>query len=374
MLNKTILYILFVIPFCFIFQNRASDNYTKINHTVWVKHPGDKFPVEIILTEVQNESGLAIEYYANVESVICLKEVCKVVSVKIYWNNIGEYQRYELKPGVTLEKYESDLFEPQDYIKLNAVLLNKNSPFKDVYVDDILTVVDADGTEGVDVISGATALKLDEKDTVPGAALTCYTLWHWANGNITSIIKKQTGKSASNDQLKHFLHNENKMYFFIALDELNARKIYSKSVIDIVLNELINKKELLKSSIEYLESAPSDIYLTSIKDVFVKGKKVQKLAVIRSLQNINYEIPKDFLDNLSNEINSLISFQEITRIIDLQQSKNPESSKVIENTLPLLDDDFIIARRAYWFLSSEKLNKEQTQKVNVFYENFKNKL
>lgn len=377
MIGKLKVYFLLIFPFWILIQNGndfINKELNKKKHTVYVKHPGEKNLVEITLTEIQNEEGLSIAYYANVESVICYKEVCKVVSVRIYWNNIGEYQKYELEDGVTLEKYEADLFDPQDYKKLHTVLFDKKSPYKDLFVDDILSVVNTEGNGDLDAVSGATVIKLDEKDSVPGAALTCFTLWHWANGDMIPIIKNITGKSTSNEQLIQFLKDENKVYFFIAIEELITRRIYSMQIINIVIDEAIQNKDLMKPSIKYLESSSLNIYFLSVKTIFIKGNQDQKLATIKSLHNIEYEIPKGYLDDLSNEINNLKSFQETTRFIDLLESKKSDSPKVIENLLPLLEGDFLKARRIYWFLRNEKLNAEQKIKVDVFYEKYKNQL
>ncbi|MGB5419062.1 hypothetical protein [Algibacter sp.] len=377
MVGKLKAYILIIFPFWILIQNGTdifNKELIKIQHTVHVKHPGEKNPVEIILNEIQDEKGLSTKYYANVESVICYKEVCKVVSVRIYWNNIGEYQKYELGEGVTLEKYEAELFDAQDYKKLHTVIADKKSPYKDLFVDDILSVVNTEGNGDLDAVSGATAVKLDDKDTVPGAALTCFTLWHWANGNIIPIIKKITGKSASNKQLTHFLKDENKAYYFIAIDELINRNNYTSTLVDIIINEAIQNEHLIKPSISYLESSPPNIYFPSVKTIFGGANEDQKLASIKSLQNIKHEIPKGYLDDLSNEINNLKSFQETTRFIDLLETKTSASNIVIENLLPLLDGDFLKARRVYWYLSNEKLSVEQKNRVDSFFEKHKNQL
>jgi hypothetical protein len=370
-------HILLIFSFWMFIQNGTSffsKELIEIKHTIYVKHPGEKNPVEIVLTEIQDEGGLSMEYYANVESVICYKEVCKVVSVRIYWNNIGEYQKYELGEGVTLEKYEADLFEPRDYLKLNAVLSDKNSRYKSLLVDDILSVVNTEGNGDLDAVSGATAIKLDEKDTVLGAALTCFTLWHWVNGSITPIIKNITGKSASNEQVIQFLNDDKEAYFLMALNELKEREIYISTNINIIVNKAVNKKELVKASIQYLETSPPNIYFPSIKTIFIKGNQHQKLVSIKSLQNIKYEISKGYLDELSYEINNLKSFQETTRFIDLLETKTSASNIVIENLLPLLEGEFLKARRVYWYLSNEKLSVEHQEKVDAFHEKYKGQL
>ncbi|WP_299255636.1 hypothetical protein [uncultured Aquimarina sp.] len=377
MISQTKIAFLWLIPLIFIFNGIVSQRqseFNEIKHTVLIKHPGEKYAVKTTLTEVQNEEGLPIEYYMDVKSVICLAEVCKVIPVTLYWNNIGGYQNYRLQKGTTLEKYEADLFEPNDYKKLHSILENQNSPFKDIFIEDIWTVPSTIGDQGIDAVSGATILQLDDKDTVPGAALTCYTLWHWANGNIVSVIKKKTGESTSIEQLKMFISNKNEVYFDIALSVLKEKNNYYKPFVEAIIQRAANEDNLLRETFDYLENATPDIYLQAILDLFLQGAKKQKLAAVRSLNNSEVNISKTYLDSLSKELNRLKSFQEVTALLELMQNKNPNSSVVNQNVVPLLDSNFLIARRAYWFLTNQKLDNSQKERISNFYKIHKQKL
>ena len=161
MINFVKTYLWILLPLFLISGAEVPLNSTKpIQHKIVVNHPGEKESVAVILNQNVDENGLPTDYYMDVQSVICLEQVCKVIPVRIFWNNLGEYQRYELENGATLEKYEDAIFDPEDYPKLHSILANIASPFKDVYIDEILTVVDDES----DAISGATALELDEED------------------------------------------------------------------------------------------------------------------------------------------------------------------------------------------------------------------
>lgn len=369
------IYSWFLIPFLLFFNLKTNQrSYKTIPHEVVIKHPGEKEPVKTILEEIQNEEGLPIEYTMDVYSVICLEEVCKIIPVKLYWNAIGIYKKYELEKGETLEKYEADLFEPEDYIKLQSILSNDDSPFKEVYIDEILTVPAEHGNEDVDAVSGATALELDKKDTVPGAALTCFTLWHWANGDVVSKIKKQTGLSASEEQLQEYILNKNNAYFDIALTALQNRDSYTKPVMNTIIKKVLKDDTLLRASFNYFKKAPPELYFYSAERLFFEGGKEQKLAAIQSLREIDYEIPNNYLNGFSSEISKLNSYQEVSLLLGLMESKNNNSKTVIKNVLPLLDADFLIARRSYWFLKNQLLSKEQQEKLKTFFEVNKNRL
>jgi hypothetical protein len=374
MISKLKIYTIFLLPFWLMLQFESDNNgFKTIEHTVLVNHRGEGEPVVTTLTEVQDSQGLPVEYYMNVESVICLEQVCKVIPVRLHWNNIGVYQKYELQANATLEKYKDDFFVPEDYKKLNTILANTESPFKEVYLEDILTVPD-ELNEDVDAVSGATALELDEKDTVPGAALTCFTLWHWANGDIISVIKNQTGASASIPQLQDYILAEDANYFHIALDELKKRKLHSKSIVKIIIKKILQDDTLLRVAFSYFKNTSSDLYLYATERLLFEGGKEQKLAAMQSLRETSFVAPKSYLDNFSSEMTKMNSFQEISILLGLMESKNPNSKLVIDNAFQLLDSDFLIARRAYWFLSNQQLDAEQKQLVEEFFIKHKNQL
>lgn len=350
------------------------DNPIVKEHNVLIKHPGEEKPIEVTLVEISNKEGLPVEYYMDVQSVICLEGVCKVIPVRLYWDNIGNFKKYRLEEGKTLEKYKADLFDSSDYSKLHTILANPDSPFKDVRLNEVLTVVNELDTHEVDAISGATALELDEKDTVPGAALTCYTLWHWANGEVVSIIQNQTGYSASIKQLESFILDADNTYFTIAVKELQRRKLYPRTIIDAILKKIKDNEMLIRPALKYFEKAIPEMYFYAIERLIYDGGSTHKLAAIQSLKDTDFTINKSDLDQLSLEIIKMDNFQEITALLGLMELKNPNSKMVIDNVFLLLESNFIIARRAYWFLNYEKITVEQQQILDDFFEKNKHRL
>ncbi|SDW30509.1 hypothetical protein SAMN05444411_101451 [Lutibacter oricola] len=356
-------------------ESSYSSEFKKIEHEITVAHPGneDNGLEQSTLVEVRNKKGMAVEFYMNVESVICVKSVCKVVPVRIFWNNLGEYQKYELDKGVTLEKYEADLFEKQDYVKLHSILSNLDSPFKNVRIDEILTVADETHND-VDAVSGATALELDEEDTVPGAALTCFTLWHWAHGDIETIIRNFTGKSLKKQVFKNYLTSikENEQLF--AIEQLLETKNYKKNLVDAVINETSKNDNLLRSTFKYINNASDKKYFQAIEKLFLKGNEKQKIIALNSLLNSKRSVSSKYLDGLSKEVLSLKTYQEISIFLRLMKAKNSNSQEVIKHTIPLLDKDLLIARSVYWFLKDKNLSDKQQKKLAVFYSKNKNQL
>lgn len=350
-------------------------NSIEIFHDVKVQHPGkgkDNIE-EAILVEIQNKKGISVAYYMDVESVICIQKVCKIVSVRIYWNAIGEYQQYEMEEGITLEKYEADIFEEQDYIKLNSILANINSPFKEVNVDEILKVPDETHND-IDAVSGATAIELDEKDTVPGAALTCYTLWHWANGEIISVIQDFTAQSFKASNFESYLVSAKGQQQLFALEKLAAKKLFNKALVKNAIDEVSKNEILLKPTINYMEQADEKIYFSALEQLFLEGNNKQKIAVLTSLLNTTKIVSKKQLDRLSRYTLNLDSFQAVSVYLRLMNQKNANSSVVIKNTWPLLEDDMLIARNAYWFLKKQDITVAQQEILKDFQQKHKDQL
>lgn len=349
----------------------------KIIHEIEVNHAGndsdDKTPLNLI--EVQNDKGQSVEFYADVESVICLEEVCKVVAVRLYWDNLGTYKNYELAKGETLEKYEADVFDKNDYKKLNNILANENSPYKEVRIDEILTVVDdAHLEEDVDAVSGATALILPDEDTVHGAALTCFTLWHWAHSEINQMIRDISGANLAERQVEAYIKSSETEYQLFALEQAAKNKIYSQPVVEMIMDKASKNDKLLKAVIKYLEQADASIYFKNIETYFLKGDKKQRIAALTSLLNTNYKAPIDYFTTFSFNTSKLEYFQEVSIFLRLMKLKSSNNSEVTNQVFILLKKDLLIARTAYWFLKDRTLNTNQSKVLDKFYSKYKDQL
>ena len=335
-------------------------------HKVKVVHPGNSELAmqEYDLYEIGGMDGIPGEYYMDVASVNCYDSVCKVVPVRIFWNNVGEYLRFELKPGVRLEKADGKPFSEEDYKKLHHILQDRNSVFKNVSIDDLVNPV---SIEGVDAVTGATMLVLDNNETVKGAALSCYTLWHFANGGIISEIQQITGEACTNEQLRKFLETGENNYKDFALQQINTKKVYDKKTVDEVIRQAQLYNELFKASVRYFEDAPDDIYFAAIKLLFKNGNGNHRILVLNSLCRTNKILPYHYLDDLSLFIPNL-SFQEIDLFLEILEQKNISSEIILDQIINLLDQKILIARRAYWYLNGQKLSEEQQNKIVAFQE------
>ena len=353
--------------FIFLFGVGVYDSFQQkeIKHAVKLIHPGisPTDSVECALIEIQSKDGHLRQYYMDVESVVCGDEYCKIDIVRIFWNELGFFERLVLPEGVELEKAEGKTFTKQDYEKLNAILINRISPLQEFYKAEI---VGTETSEGVDAITGAT-IALENSAYVKGAVWTCYTLWHWVNGGVTKIIRNITGSRHSIDELNIFLRGENEDYQLFALEQISRRKNYTPKTVESIIAAIEKTSQLLKPGLQYLESAPTPVFQSSIKKLIDTLEQEHRLKCLNAILKTNHELSQVLYDHLSFQLSAFSSYQEINLFLNIMENKDAVSSEIIQNLMPLLrNHDFLIARRAYWFLSEKPLSAEQQSKLEAF--------
>ncbi|PWJ57961.1 hypothetical protein CLV98_105141 [Dyadobacter jejuensis] len=223
-------------------------------HPVYLVHPGsvEGTPKEYCLIEQKSGAGQS-RYYMDVESVICGSKVCKVVTVRLFWDELGRYTHFDMPAGMALEKEEGEAFTQADYDKLQQILANPFSPLQDVYKEDL--VDPASDYNAIDALSGAT-VTIDQTAIVKGAVWTCYTLWHWAHGPVVAYIRDHTGRAYAVEELLVWLSERDSPYQVLALEQLTKRKAYGDSEINAVEQIALKTESLFSASLCYFEKAP----------------------------------------------------------------------------------------------------------------------
>ncbi len=342
----------------------------EIKHSLQIIHKGISLtkPVICTLVEVTNDNALPHEFYMDVESVVCGDNQCKIDVVRIYWDELGRFNKLVLPKDVHLEKAEGISFTDKDYNKLNDILKNEDSPLQDVFKDEIVGTV---GGEGVDAMSGETIL-LEKSAYVKGAVWTCYSLWHWVHGDIKQHIKDITGKSYSKQDLRLLL--KQKDYQAFAIEQLTKKEGYSKQTAHVILNAIETDPSLLKSSLPYWENAPKSIYAFGSEELLSMLKPTNRMLFLTSILQTQQELSPDFFNQLTPLV-SEFTYQEIDIFLNILKEKQMVTNNIIQSLVPLLKaENFIISRRAYYFLEGIDLSKENERKTSNFFEKWKDRL
>lgn len=341
-------------------------------------------------------------YFMDVVSVFCGENVCKIDKVRLFWNELGVYHHFELAKGVQLEKGNGLDFEPEDYLKLDKVLSNANSGLKLLEKHELVT--EQSGGNGADALTGAT-VSLHKNDYITGAIWTCYTLWHFAHGDMQSIIRDYTGDDYSLVQLQQLLINGNSEYQLFVLEQLIHRKavddITRKLVIEFALQpaggetelsalqqvnsqqSLLKQNQLKQGYIKYIEQLPIESYFIDILK-FVNGNDSRlRWLALKSLQANAQAVPQPILLAISRHLAMFDSYQQVNLFLTILKSQPLDEHTVTENTnneinlqlIKLLEhENFIMARAIFWTLSEQKVTPVVQQKLTDFEQKYGHKL
>lgn len=351
-------------------------------HHILVKHPGflSKDPMPYTLYQIKNQEGFPTEYTMVVDSVICLHEQCEIIKVTMVWDALGQYDRYELLPGTTLTKSpekpsgkqsnwreESLPFTEKDYDKLDSLLRDTSSILKDHTIESISPAVKSDE---VDAITGATPQTL-RQSIVRGAAYTCYNLWHWAHGEVTAIAKGLTHNRCDKALLNHFLASDQQHYVEFALDHLRQHRVFNPDTVKNV-KEIISKGNAKHTELglAYLEEAMADttLFYSTLVEIFSSCKTDGRLHLLDYL-TAKENLPASLYEALSVHFSDLTTYYEVHRLLGLIENQAAISPKILLNISELLqNNNFFIARRAFWFLREQELDDELTLRIQTFLE------
>lgn len=338
---------------------------------------GESVRMPCDLMRVRNAGKRSQEYYADVSSVACSERQCRVVTVRIYWDILGNYDRYEFPSEGNLTKQGHKSFTADDHKKLHSILSNPDSLLKWIRKDQLtLPRVAADN---VDAVTGPTKLSYSNA-VVSGAAYTCYTLWHWANGEISPVIREMTVQASDQEDLIRYLKSDTENYAAFGLNQLMKRGVFDQATVDAVIKASCRQNtSLVTPALRYLQSASaankSDVYFPAIERHFLPVGKKTRITCLVSLSATELTAPKGYYDRISRWLRTSDSYYEVHLLLNLVSSRKATSETIVRNAMPLLEHKtFTVARRAFDFLSDQDLPADDREKLAAFREKYKDRL
>lgn len=350
------------------------------SHVVSIDHPalkgGETYNYELL--EHSSGNNELPGYQLHVDSVICIEDICKIIPVSLFWDFLGNFKSYRLQKNHYLEKKEGVKFTEQDYKKLEEILKDKKSPFRNLKYHQI-THKKVYGEGEIDAFTGATAVPIAREKSIEGAAWTCFTLWHWVNGEVLDHISTISGAKATLNQLEKFLSSDEKQERLFAIKELGNRKMYTDKILRDCRAILKNNSSdtELELVLDYVEKLPEKVFLDTMKIVLFECNSTRtRQVILRSLLNSRYRGESAYYNEIFEGVyRQNPDYKEID-ILFLIFEKISVSSTELNNRVTLLLDhkNFLIARRSYWWLEKQSLEVPIQEKVTLFYEKYKNKL
>lgn len=217
--------------------------------------------------EVMDTNSQLVMYKAKIKTPVCENKVCYEVELIFYWDLIGNFEKYELAPGNSLTKQEHIPFSYADYQKLSEILANKYPAFINLKKDELITKVK---TRDIDGFSSATVAAI-QGQIVPGAAYSCYTLWHIANGTVADSIKKHTRNRFNDNILRKLVSMNDIAAHYFLINSLNEAELqnYLPEVLGLIRsNEGYNEGYFAKNAIEKI---PSELFSSYYVQDFFSG-------------------------------------------------------------------------------------------------------
>ena len=368
----------------------AADNHKRTPYNIELRHPGinSNKPKTHTLYQIRNSQDLVTGYSMIVKSVVCKEATCEVVNVTMTWDALGQYKNYKLDIKSELEKviiskksiknkaansnatsYEAVPFSEADNKKLHQILKEKHSPLKTRTLDNVTNVYK--NNKDIDFVASPTPPNI-RNAVIEGAALTCFHLWHWANGDIVAAAKELTHQSCSEKQLSHLVVSKEPHHVLFALKHLMQHKLYSPNLVKLVNSQMQDndQKSIIETGYMYLHNAIPDKqkFQDDLAIVFSKSNNVSRILLLNLLVS-KKELPNTLIEKMITSLALMKNYDEINAFLNILDKLNYTSPAALITSAKVLENkNFFVARRAYWYLEKKSLDKQTSDLVLKFRE------
>lgn len=161
-------------------------------------------------------------YESILKTPVCDDTLCQIVQIKVYWDLIGDYTRFDTLAGYPLTKNDHLLFTSEDYSKLQATLKDDNSIIGRKSESELLDNNRNRYSQKLDAVTGATDLQI-KNAVVDGALYSTYTLWHLVNGDIKNVLANWTIKNYNSKMEQQLIFSDNTNSIIFALKRFDEQ-------------------------------------------------------------------------------------------------------------------------------------------------------
>ncbi len=384
-------------------QKKEKLPFTK-EASLFITHPGftSKEPETHSLSIQTDADGNPVTYRMDVRSVFCSDEKCEVIRLDMQWDPIGRYKAYGIPPGESLTKYDHEPFEQKDYTKFDQLMTHRTSVLgtaqkKHLLVRKASKTTDkkrlakkpstkpikkavarkGDVYEQVDGISGATAAFIKDV-VVEGAAYTCFTMWHWANGDTANQIRAYTQTHCADAWLIDLLRSEDHEEVEFALETLTQRQVSTPaSQTAAVDSAKVCTDHGFSTLVTYLEQATNsdDTRYAAYSTLLYTSSSRRQSHILERLLGQRQSPPLEFFQDVSKYLTKLNTFYDLQLILALADKHDIQSHELNTSVASILQhDNFFMARRAHTFLKQRSLKNDITNDVLQFEQKHKDQL
>ncbi len=270
-----------------------------------------------------------INYKSYIKAPVCEDGLCYDVELIIYWDLVGNYERFELLPDKPLTKLKHEPFTEKEYQRFSELLSNPTPTLGKYKKHELTTKI-----QNIDGVSGATVAAVKD-ETIPGAVFTCFTMWHLVRGEVVDSIQKNTSQLLSEKVVRKIINYKSEIGDYYLLQHLNDEqfRLYLTDLLPLSIRNNWYYSKL------FFESVPEALVsLAEFQDYFVtKFSKIEylgQISLLKKLQNksISGQLAMTLLNNLSGNTNST---ELALQIISFN------SSKLDDSALQLMTDKIV---------------------------------
>jgi hypothetical protein len=202
---------------------------------------------------------------------------------------------------------------------------------------------------------------------VKGSAWTTYTLWHWVNNDVVKKIRDLSGDLFDLSDFHTLLETGNKTERIFVFEQLIRVKQFDSKTVSLSLPAMERSIEDLKSGLDYLEYCDPCYYEHGLINLINKSNSREKIHCYNMVLNAEKPLPETFILEIAKCATNSDSYQEIDLFFRLLERKNKGTTEIHQLILSLLEStNFLIARRAYYYLSNQDLTKKQEKSIRAF--------
>ena len=343
-----------------------------ISRRVKLEGPASMGTVSADVVQVLDRRRDPKQYFIDVGSVVCGGNECEVVTVRIYFDPIGNYERYELSSRDNLTKLGHRPFSRDDHKKLHQILSDPYSPLKSIGWDEITMPKSSNGSrKAVDGISGATPLT-QRGMVVVGAAYTCFTLWHWSHGEVTKVVREMTVKASDKQDLIRYLENDDDKYVIVGMERWGEQNGFEvESITEVVQVMRYGSLNLVDPALRFLGKGSSekgvDHFFCCCEDDRLLENSDKRVRLLEALRKTTLRPDSGYLDRLSGWLSRADSYYEVHLLFTLLEREESTSDEAVRGAMSLLEDkNSLVVRRSYRYLKAQTLSDSQQEKLAAF--------
>ena len=325
----------------------------------------------------------------EVTSVFCSDEKCDVITLTMLWDSIGRFADYQLPQGGRLTKYEHEPFQKADYTKFDQLMRKRRSVLGELDIKEIVVkqkeplkntgkastekpkdvAGKSDAVQKVDAISGATPSHI-QQEVVEGAAYTCFTMWHWANGNTALKIREHAQQLGNRDWLMGMLESDDTTKIDFALEAIVSRKLNDAAAqAKLIAAAKVASMEGFRLIVSQLEAThpKRDAFYAALQELMTAGDAERRIHLLEHIEKLNQAPPMALLEQNAAKLAAVENFYELQLFLKIADKHQALSHELLSGIAKVLGhENFFFSRRAYGFLKDKRLPAETRGAVETF--------